>query len=227
MRKVILGGVLAALALSGAAPTAHAAKLDQRCEREAKTYEFRAGHTVSQSFVPGGSAISGVAVRLAVVDQYVGPITARLVARPAGDLRDPTAGPNATYQSPGVTISEATVQLDSRKWPPTRFRNSWVMLPLTAPATAPPTPLVGTYSIDIDFPLDHSFKPYGAHIGWSVCDGDYQRGAAFAIISPNMLNRSLADIGSPSVPAALPAHPSIGVRYTAVSDFEFRVYSGD
>jgi len=192
-------------------PSAQAApaRPDQACTA-ASNYAW-AAPTESQSFSPNLHTLTGVSLRIAFVSKFHTTLPVRIVLHPSGDVMGDTQGP-------GYVVATANLAVAGKA-----FQFSWFRVNFPTPVSIVSLPFRGTYSIDVDFPLDLAFQPYGAHLGWAECDS-YGGGRGYVTYSPDSLRRTFAYEGANFGLGPLPTDPVLGEANPQTFGYGFITY---
>lgn len=215
-RRLWLGALVAAVAATGTigvdpAGAVSAPAVDQACTTQYQNQAAWAAPTESQSFTPTVHQLTGAAIRVLFVSRLHTTLPVRIVFHPTGDLP-------SNLEGPGYVVASAKVAVAGDP-----FTVKWFTVNFPSPVAVERLPLTGAYSLDVDFPLDLSFQPYGAHLGWAECD-DYSAGRAYISYSPDSLNRSLQDTGTNTGLGPLPSDPIAGQADPNTLGFAFITY---
>jgi len=210
---VALGAVTAAP--GAAAPPA----VDQICAVDPQAPSVWASYTLDQSFTPKAPAIAGWEVKLFFLERFKAPIRSRLVFNPMGDTSG-VPGPQDPSPS-GIVVGEVTKEVTGAQ-----FSSQWTRFELANAVAVLATPSTGSYSIQIDFPVNLS-RPPGVALAWWVCGGDYKRGQASHAFTPTTFGQYSRDAfgievkfnGEPGT------HQPFLRRKHHIGDFQFRVFS--
>jgi hypothetical protein len=190
-------------------------RVDQRCD--VGTRIFYAYYTMTQSFTPAVSSITRWDAQVGIVDTFSGTLTSRIVVFPTGDVAQPLPGTLQDAAGPGIPIVEATAKVTGG-----RFSTQWVTFTPSSPVPVLPLPGKGAYGIEIDFPLDLSFAPYGGHIGWATCAGSYEGGRAWVTLNPDGLRRAGEPL--PALPSPASGVPLVRLSDPRATEYAFRIY---
>ncbi|HZU74580.1 MAG TPA: hypothetical protein VE990_17615 [Acidimicrobiales bacterium] len=152
-------------------------------------------------------------VKLSFVTDVRTTLRARLVLHPGGDLP-------AGYGSGGIVVENLAVHVSGRAG-----GLQWVPIVFPSPVAVVSLPGTGTYSIDIDLPIEPDVAPYGARIGWYACGAAYTRGRGHFPLSADSFRRQAANGGMSWLPTSTSTQPVADEPTTGYTDsFEFRVF---
>jgi hypothetical protein len=205
--RLVAAVVAIGIALAPAA-SASADHVDQSCA--ADTGYLRASYTSAQSFTPTVGTITRWRARIGVIDTFAGTLRSRLVAYPSGDT-------SVGFAGPGIVLGESSTSI-------ARMRGGyrWIEFGLATPVDLLPLPPKAAFAIEIDFPTDASFQPYGGHIGWAICGVRYADGNTWQGVNPESLNRAgVSPVGD--VPEPLTHLPLARQVEPVAESFEFQV----
>lgn len=212
--------LIAALGLVTAAPgSAAAPSVDQSCAADPQMPSVWASYTLDQSFTPKATTIAAWEVKLLFLERFKAPIRSRLVFNPTGDTSG-VPGPEDPSAS-GVVVGEVTKEVTGAE-----FSSRWTRFELASPVQVLAAPTTGSYSIQVDFPVNLR-KPPGVTLAWWVCGGDYKRGQASHAFTPTTFGQFSRDAvgievkfnGEPGT------HQPFLRRKHHIGDFQFRVFS--
>jgi len=212
--------LITALGAVTAAPgSAAAPSVDQSCAVDPQKPAVFASYTIDQSFAPASTTIAAWEVKFFFLERFKAPIRSRLVFNPTGDSPG-VPGPLSPSPS-GVTLGEVTKEVTGAQ-----YSSKWTRFELASPVQVLAAPTAGSYSIQVDFPVNLR-KPPGVALAWWVCGGDYKRGQASHAFTPTTFGQFSRD--SVGIEVKFNGEPGTHQPFLRwkyhIGDFQFRVFS--